>query len=49
MRYEVTADKSRLHNEEFHSLYSSPDIVRVIRYEVAAHMYFAIVTSSHIL
>ena len=32
MRYGVTAGRGRLHSEEFHSLHSSPDIVRVMRY-----------------
>jgi hypothetical protein len=30
-RDEVTGGWRKLHNEEFHSLYSSPDIIRVIK------------------
>jgi hypothetical protein len=30
-RDEVTGDWRKLHNEEFHNLYSSPDIIRMIK------------------
>jgi hypothetical protein len=30
-RAEITADLRRLHDEELHELYSSPNIVRVIK------------------
>jgi hypothetical protein len=30
-RYEVTGDLRRLHNEELHNVYSSPNIIRVIK------------------
>jgi hypothetical protein len=30
-REEVTGDWRRLHNEELHNLYTSPDIIRVIK------------------
>ena len=30
-RDEVTGEWRRLHNEEFYALYSSPDIIRVIK------------------
>jgi hypothetical protein len=29
-RDEVTGDRRKLHNEELHNLYSSPDIIRMI-------------------
>jgi hypothetical protein len=29
-RYEVTGDWRKLHNEELHNLYSSPNIIRMI-------------------
>jgi hypothetical protein len=31
MREEVSGGRRRLHNEELHNLYSSPNVVRVIR------------------
>jgi hypothetical protein len=31
MRKEVTGDWRKLHNEELHDLYSSPNIMRVIK------------------
>jgi len=31
MRYEVTGERRRLHNEELSDLYPSPNIVRVIK------------------
>jgi hypothetical protein len=33
-RDEVTGDLRRLHNEELYGLYSSPNIIRVIRSEL---------------
>jgi hypothetical protein len=30
-RYEVTADWTKLHNEEIHNFYSSPNIIRMIK------------------
>jgi len=30
-RHEVTGERRKLHNEELHDLYSSPNIVRVIK------------------
>jgi hypothetical protein len=30
-RDEVTGDWRKLHNEEFHNLYSSPNIIRMIK------------------
>jgi hypothetical protein len=30
-RYEVRGDWRKLHNEEFHNLYSSPSIIRVMK------------------
>jgi hypothetical protein len=30
-RYEVTGDWRKLHNEELHNLYSSPNIIRMIK------------------
>jgi hypothetical protein len=30
-RYEVTGDGRKLHNEELHNLYSSPNIIRMIK------------------
>jgi hypothetical protein len=30
-RYEVTGDWRKLHNEELHNLYSSPNILRMIK------------------
>jgi hypothetical protein len=30
-REEVTGDRRKLHNEEFHNLYSSPSIIRIIK------------------
>jgi hypothetical protein len=30
-RKKVTGDWRRLHNEELHNLYSSPDIIRMIK------------------
>jgi hypothetical protein len=30
-KYEVTGDWRKLHNEEFHNLYSSPNIIRMIK------------------
>jgi hypothetical protein len=33
-RDEVTGDLRRLHNEELYDLYSSPNIIRVIRSEL---------------
>jgi hypothetical protein len=30
-RYDVTGEWRKLHNEEFHNLYSSPDIIRQIK------------------
>jgi hypothetical protein len=30
-RYEVTGEWRKLHSEELHNLYSSPDIIRQIR------------------
>jgi hypothetical protein len=30
-RDEVTGDRRKVHNEEFHNLYSSPSIIRVIK------------------
>jgi hypothetical protein len=30
-RDEVTGDWKKLHNEELHNLYSSPDIIRMIK------------------
>jgi hypothetical protein len=31
MRYEVTGEWTKLHNEEHHNLYSSPDIIRQVK------------------
>jgi hypothetical protein len=30
-RYDVMGDWRKLHNEEFHNLYSSPNIIRMIK------------------
>jgi hypothetical protein len=30
-RYEVTGDWRKLHNEDLHNLYSSPNIIRMIK------------------
>jgi hypothetical protein len=30
-RYEVTGEWRKLHNEELHNLYSSPDIIRQVK------------------
>jgi hypothetical protein len=32
-RDEVTGDWRKLHNEELHNLYSSPNIIRIMRWE----------------
>jgi hypothetical protein len=40
-RNEVTGDWRKLHNEELHNLYSSPDIIRLIksrRMRLAGHV-----------
>jgi hypothetical protein len=30
-RHEVTGDCRKLHNEEFHNMYSSPNIIRMMK------------------
>jgi hypothetical protein len=30
-RYEVTGDWRKLHNEELHNFYSSPNIIRILK------------------
>jgi hypothetical protein len=37
-RYEVTGEWRKLHNEELHDLYSSPNTVRVIKSRWAGHV-----------